>query len=198
MKQFHLKIFLRLLLMGAILTVVGPEQAKSRVDVGFKMGVNFPTLLGTDTISRSEYFSTESWGPDFPYARGDFELPILAKLYLSPARKLCLVGGPAFAFKYRGTMPVEEPSDSPYSMYPRLKDADIENLKSFDLGLTLGGAMHFGLGRSSFFLELRYTIGLLDIVRHTPSADREEGKAYLDSARNATLSLLVGVSIAVH
>ena len=177
---------------------------------GNNIGPNFPFLRGVYglfcAVSMTEYFSfqgelllsgkgKESIGPDIKI---DYiEFPVLAKLYLSPARVFCLMGGPTVAWAFKGTMPLEDVSANPYYLTRIYRQVEIENLRKLDWGLALGLAVNFGFGRGNMSFEIRYTAGLRDIATATPVEKQSPDNAYLEPSKNSVISILFNLSVPV-
>jgi hypothetical protein len=105
------------------------------------------------------------------------EVPILAHVGVKAGTNTMvrLFGGPAFAFRLGDRQELND---------VELDDADDFDIKSSDVGITIGG----GLDINRFLVDLRYTFGLRNISDDTG----EEGAPENLDIKNRTFSVMVG------
>ncbi|UCD17580.1 MAG: hypothetical protein JSV44_01375, partial [Candidatus Zixiibacteriota bacterium] len=86
---------------------------------------------------------------------------------------------------------------------------DINNIKGTDFGLVFGGDLGFNMGQTTFFVDLRYTLGLTqtmkdvdpdgipllptdgDLPDEYPMANDESGRA--PDLKNSVISFFMGI-----
>jgi hypothetical protein len=87
--------------------------------------------------------------------------------------------GPVAAFNIASKIQYQNPPADA----EELGDKDIENAKSLDFGLTIGGGLGLAMGPSGkLTFDLRYTLGLGDVfedVEDLNAADSDDGKTYI-------------------
>lgn len=117
------------------------------------------------------------------------EIPVLMKLTLPTTGSMrpFLYAGPAFAFKVSAKMGVSSSGSGSVDM-------DIENVKSTDLGLTVGGGLSFGLSRSRLSLDVRYTRGLQEFADEPSASGINIGSGGVaPNWKHSNLALMLGV-----
>ena len=196
----------------AACALFGASQASAQT-IGFKIGASFANVSGDDVDEDTEtltslmgggfirfgmgpigiqpevLFVTRGWKveDDAEDVTGKFkadyiEVPILAVLPLSLGAGIApyVFAGPSFAFNIGCTLSGESEGVS--------VDADCEDfgfdLKSTDIGATLGGGLEFPMGPGALLVEGRYNFGLSNI------ADFEDA-----DVKTRTAAILAGYSI---
>jgi hypothetical protein len=117
--------------------------------------------------------STDTGGEGKLDIRVDYlEIPVLARVNLKASNTVTvrLFGGPAFAAKLTDKQTLAGVD----------LDEDSLQFKSYDVGLTIGGAVEFG----KVFLDGRYTWGLIDVE---DAADQGEA-----TVKNKAFTFMVG------
>jgi len=113
------------------------------------------------------------------------EVPVLIKYNFTTAGSTSpfMFVGPVAAFNIGSEMMVEDPPAADST----LGDFDIDNAKSLDFGLTIGGGLGLAMGQSGkLTFDLRYTIGLGDVFEDADDSVDDSGKInFVDEAGNA-------------
>jgi len=105
------------------------------------------------------------------------EVPVLIKYSFATAGKASpfMFAGPVAAFNISSKVQDQDPPDE-----PGFGDFDVENAKSLDFGLTIGGGLGLAVGpKGKLTFDLRYTLGLGDAFEDVDEADFDENKMYL-------------------
>ena len=105
------------------------------------------------------------------------EIPVLAKLQIPTQGNIkpSIFVGPALGIKVSAKAKAEYAGET--------EEEDIEDMKSTDLGLVIGGGVDFGLGKGMITVDLRYTLGLATI------SEWED-----EDVKNGVFSLMIGYS----
>jgi hypothetical protein len=152
--------------------------SRTRGVFGFFFGFDF-TVIG---IQIDALYSQKGTKADFRDEEDDvkiqvgvdyIEVPVMLRINapIGGGTKIRLFGGPAFAFKVSDKTTVEVNGVS-------VEDDDTE-FKSYDVGVTAGGALVFGKA----FVDVRYTWGTLNILKDAGG----------DRAKTRTLGVMAGV-----
>ncbi|MCX6834865.1 MAG: porin family protein [candidate division Zixibacteria bacterium] len=181
-------------------------EKKSLMGVAGGLFVEFP--LGTSGVSlQPELLYVAKGGKgettldDVTFTRklkNDYiEVPVLVKYNFTSAGKASpfMFVGPVAAFNIASKVQDKNPPDD-----PSYGDFDIENAKSLDFGLTIGGGLGLAMGSSGkLTFDLRYTVGLGDAFKDVAEADFDENKTYIvDDAgkaldfKNNDIRLMIG------
>jgi hypothetical protein len=161
-------------------------EKKSLMGMAGGLFVEFP--LGTSGVSLQPEFlyvmkgsKGETTIEDVTFTRklkNDYiEVPVLIKYNFTSAGKTSpfMFVGPVAAFNIASKVQDQDPPDD-----PDFGDFDIENAKSLDFGLTIGGGLGLAMGQSGkLTFDIRYTLGLGDVFEDVEEADFEEGKMYI-------------------
>lgn len=124
-------------------------------------------------------------GPnDVTFKLNYLELPVLLRYDFATTGGIRphLSAGPSFALR---TGCSGEGSSNGVSVSvdcDELQDALNSEFKSIDVGATVGGGLDFAVGRNTFTVGARYTIGLVSIVED-------------ESTKNRAISLFAGISM---
>jgi len=166
--------------------VSGSIEKKSLMGMAGGLFVEYP--LGTSGVSLQPEFlyvmkgsKGETTIDDVTFTRklkNDYiEVPVLIKYNFTSAGKTSpfMFVGPVAAFNIASKVQDKNPPDD-----PNYGDFDIENAKSLDFGLTIGGGLGLAMGQSGkLTFDLRYTVGLGKIYDDVTSADLDSDKAYV-------------------
>lgn len=179
---------------------------KSLMGMAGGLSVEFP--LGTNGVSLQPEFlyvmkgdkgETTDAGDTYTvkYKNDYLEIPVLIKYnFTSTGNKSpFMFAGPVAGFNIASKLEVQDPPPDRAD----LGDFDIENAKSLDFGLTIGGGLGLAMGQSGkLTFDLRYTTGLTNVYDDVDQAN-DDTKAYMiDDAGNALqfknndLRLMVG------
>jgi len=190
------KIAVLLLLCAFGLTVVAQKHFYP------KFGITASTLsYGTENVSKASvsglvggigYYSGDmlSLNSEFLYVQkgvrlesgtdfwqlktGYIEIPLMLRLTIGPdAFKVFAVGGGYGAFWLHGT---NEYTDEEGKVQSESYEFDSETDNRLDFGLTFGAGAMLNLGKGNLMAELRYDMGLADIVKF-PDGKPEGWKA---------------------
>lgn len=198
------KSMLLIALSVLVVFLFGSSSAQAAGTMGLKAGLTYSTFTGSD----AEVFDLDpsyrmgfafggyanypltpmlSFQPEVYYAMkgakyeegGDslefkftyLDIPLLFKLNAGAESSAFFVAGPSIAFNLDAKVAVESDGVS--------AETDIENIKSMDVGLTLGVGASF----TKFSIEGRYTMGL-------SSFDDSENP---DDVKNSGFTALVGM-----
>src|SRR5262245_14455318 len=152
---------------------------RTRGVFGFFAGLDFTVIgiqidaLYSQKGAKADF--TEEDGSNFKIEVGvDYvEVPLMLRVNvpLGGSAKFRAFGGPAFAFKVSDKVTFESNGVS-------LEDDETE-FKSYDIGVTAGGALQFGHS----FVDVRYTWGTLNIIKDDSDGDR---------AKTRTLGVMAG------
>jgi len=203
------------LLVAALLTPAiasaQPAEPRQGTRLGFRGGINFADLDTDGASSESIHatggfvlgaFITSSVGPLLSlqpellltWKGGEtdevlgsqakvrltyLEVPILLKLSPSRGRvRPAFLVGPAISLLLDGNSRARTPFGT--------VESDItDEIETLDLGLVFGGSLEVGAGRGAVVVDIRYTLGLLDID------ERREGENQRE-LRNRVLTLSLG------
>ena len=128
--------------------------------------------------------ATESWevsGEDHEIAfkLSYIEIPVLFKINIPMGGNYrpCLLLGPEVAFKAS--------SDVEYTVGGSSIESEVENIKSTDLGMIIGGGVGFPMANRTAMFEIRYDFGLTTIDDSDMEAD----------VKNTALSILFGITL---
>ena len=107
------------------------------------------------------------------------EVPVLIKYNFTSA-------GSASPFMFVGPVATfnagcqVEYADVPAGAEDFFEDEDVENAKSMDFGVTIGGGLGLAVGPSGkLTFDLRYTMGLGQVFEDVAAAEQDSGKLYL-------------------
>jgi len=172
---------------------------------GFVVGVSFNTSLFPLLSLQPEILYSEK-GAKFDVLFDDFdipgvgdidasidlaylEVPVLLKAGLPiPGFSPFLYAGPSFAFNLSAEASYDIDVTVNGMRVSESGSEDIsDEIKSFDVGIVLGGGVEFGLPTLKLHAELRYTMGLSNVY------DLNNDNDDLD-VNNRVLSLMVGVT----
>ncbi len=152
---------------------------------GFALGA-FLTFGLTDRLSLQpealfvqKGSRAEEGGWTFAARLNYFEMSILLKYALTARSKteLFVFAGPAVAMKFEAWF---------YTGYEgQTTMRDFSEVKSVDLGLTLGGGVGLPLGRNSLMFDIRYTLGLINCCNNYGGGSL--------SIKNSAVLFLVGI-----
>jgi hypothetical protein len=153
-------------------------KSRTRGVFGFFFGFDF-TVIG---IQVDALYSQKGAKADFRDEEDDvklevavdyIEVPVMLRINapVGGGTKIRLFGGPAFAFKVSDKVTTEIDGVS-------IEDDETE-FKSYDVGVTAGGAIVFGKA----FVDVRYTWGTLNILKDAGG----------DKAKTRTLGVMAGV-----
>jgi hypothetical protein len=127
------------------------------------------------------------------------EVPVLIKYNITAQGNLtpCIFVGPVLAFNMASKIEAEDVSEDLLDDVP---DGDIENTKSMDFGLTIGGGFGLAMGPvHKLTFDLRYTVGLSEILDDVAAADFNETLVYIvnddgsaPAFKNNDIRLMVG------
>lgn len=193
----------------AAFAVFGASQASAQT-IGFKVGAAFANVSGDDVEDTESLTSLIGGGfvrfgmggfgiqPELLYVTRGFEtedvdgtaqlkadyieVPILAVVPLSLGAGLSpyLMAGPSFAFKAGCSL---EGESEGVEVDIDCEDAGFD-LKSTDIGATIGGGLEFPMGPGALLIEGRYNFGLTNI------ADAEDA-----DVKTRTAAVMAGYSI---
>jgi hypothetical protein len=166
--------------------ISGSIEKKSLMGMAGGLFVEYP--LGTSGVSLQPevlYVMKGSKGEttieDVTFTRklkNDYiEVPVLIKYNFTTAGKASpfMFVGPVAAFNIASKVQDKNPPDD-----PAFGDFDIENAKSLDFGLTIGGGLGLAMGSSGkLTFDLRYTLGLGNAFQDVAEADQDEDKMYI-------------------
>jgi hypothetical protein len=208
MKQLTATLFAIVLVLALFSSV----SAQGLSGYGFKVGLNMANLSGDDVIEGTNSKIGSCLGGFVTYSLNEMialqpevlytmkgatweeevfgetleitwtldylEIPILAKVVIPTQGtvKPNLFIGPALGINLRGKAKAELAGET--------EEADIEDLKSTDLGLVFGAGLDFGLPHSAITVDGRYVMGLSTI-------DDSEAKA---DVKNGVMTFTVGYS----
>ncbi len=136
---------------------------------GFSLGFNFPQFLGLETdllyASRGSVFKSSELGPDTTHVHTfkvqTVTFPILFKITapIAGEAKPIFFGGPSVAYFFSRSSSSEitysDVGTGLIQTDPVTPDIPPENLQNFDVLLTLGGGLEWGLGS----LQVRINLG---------------------------------------
>jgi len=125
------------------------------------------------------------------------EVPALIKYNFTTAGSAApfMFVGPVAAFNIASKAQFQDPPADD----PDLSDEDIENAKSLDFGLTIGGGLGLAVGPGKLTFDLRYTVGLTNAFDDIGAGEDDVDKAYVIDAdgkaldfKNNDIRLMVG------
>jgi hypothetical protein len=186
--------------------ISGSIEKKSLMGMAGGLFVEYP--LGTSGVSLQPEFlyvmkgaKGETTVGDITFTRklkNDYiEVPVLVKYNFTSAGKASpfMFVGPVAAFNIASKIQDKNPPDD-----PDFGDFDVDNAKSLDFGLTIGGGLGLAIGQSGkLTFDLRYTIGLGDVFEDGDVTVDDSGKINLVDAegkaldfKNSDFRLMVG------
>jgi len=176
---------------------------------GFVAGVSFNKSLFPLLSLQSEILYSEK-GAKFDFPFDDFndlngfgsasvdasidlkylEVPVLLRAGLPiPGFSPFVYAGPAFAFNLSAEMSYDIDVTVNGMQFSESESEDIkDDIKSFDVGIVVGGGLEFGLPMLKLHAEARYTMGLGSIL------DIDNGNGDDFDLKNGVISLMVGVT----
>lgn len=199
------KTMLLIACVAMIAIVAGAAPAQAQAAKGLKAGVTMMTFTGSDTevvgvspdyrmgfafgaytsyaISPNLSFQPEAYyamkgakyedgGDSLEFKLNYLDIPLLLKMQPATS-KAFFYAGPNVGINLSAKVKAESGGLS--------VEEDIEDIKSLDLGLTLGAGMNF----SQFSLEARYTLGLSSFDDSTDP----------DDVKNSGLTFLIGMGL---
>lgn len=192
------------LLMVFFFLVFVSVPSFSQMQLGVKAGLNLANLSGDDAPDNSETRTGFSGGAFFMYQFSDmfavqpellysmkgatengnfegfsydaeykldyFEIPVLLK-FIIPIKgsgvKPSIFAGPSVGFNMSAKVKVESGDES--------FEEDIEDVKSTDFGLVVGGGLGFPVGNGELGVDIRYILGLSTIDDSAENYDVKNG-----------------------
>lgn len=180
-------------LSGNYVEVTGLADVETRARLGFEvggymiLGVGQPFLLQSELtyVQKGHRIDITSFGGSATIRLNSsyIEIPVLARFEipvddsgLDVPLLPYVVAGPALGISLNASSEAEGQGGS-------IQDLGFENdLSSTDIGLAVGAGIDYGLRVGTVALELRYVLGLSNVVASTPT-----------TARNQSLRLTVGL-----
>ncbi len=117
------------------------------------------------------------------------EVPVLLRVGLPvPGFSPFVYAGPSFAYNLSADFKIDVAATfMGESFSETILDEDIkDDIKNFDVGFVIGGGMEFGLPLLKLHAEIRYTMGLSNVIDNNNGNDLD--------LKNGVFSLMVGVT----
>lgn len=166
------------------------DDAKNRVGVlgGLSYVRNWGGAAGLemDILYSAKGVKSVEGNDEFTIKLNYLEIPVLLR-YDFPSTSAVrphLAIGPSLAFRTGCGAETKTGGASVSVDCDELQEGLDVKLKSFDLGATVGGGLDFAMGRNTFTVGARYTMGLMAV------ADADD-----DDTKNRVISLFAGISM---
>ncbi len=166
------------------------EDAKNRVGLlgGLSYVRNWGGAAGLemDVLYSAKGAKVVDGSEEFTFKLDYLEIPVLLR-YDFPSTSAIrphLAVGPSFAFRTSCGGEGKSSGTSVSIDCDELQDSFDVKFKSFDLGATVGGGLDFAMGRNTFTVGARYTLGLVNV------ADADDS-----DTKNGAIALFAGISM---
>lgn len=217
------RVFSTLLTLATVLLLlpsIVPAQDQLEMEKGLMVGINFSNFKGDDSDSLETKTGVAGGGfvrfnvspsvaiqPELLYSMkgAEFselgvnfrlkltylEIPVLLRFTIPTEGNVApaLFAGPSVAFNISSKISADSAGIS--------ADVDIDNARSVDFGLVLGGAVTVGSGNAKFFIEGRYNLGLTNAYEDVDSPglfDLVDLAGNAPDLKNSGFMIMVGVS----
>lgn len=217
------RVFSTMLTLAAVLLLlpsIVPAQVQLETEKGLMVGLNFANFKGADSdgsktktgivgggfvrfnLSPSVAIQPEllysmkgakgtEFGIDFEFKLAYLEVPVLLRFTIPTEGNVvpALFAGPAVGFNISSKFQADAQGIS--------GEVDIDNARSVDFGLVLGGAVTVGSGNAKFFIDARYNLGLTNAYEDVDSPglfDLVDLAGNAPELKNSGFLIMVGVT----